>query len=265
MPKSPKKIENKNTAKKSRSLKKVRKKTDKEVSSKLCPIGEHWVRKHPLKVPASKKSPAGVTTRRAHCARNPASKGQITPKEIKNTSKDPSFQSDKKPCPITLRFKSGDAYDDLIAGWVKYWNDVFKLDEPLAPNLVKALIASESGFDRKKLANRKNPKSARGLMQLLDKTRVILGDENGELKGHRMVLTRTDLLDANLNICAGVRWLFYKRLRASAKLGRTASWEEAVAEYKSLSKYLKAGDPRAEELFDRFKKYLSQLELCKKT
>ena len=42
-------------------------------------------------------------------------------------------------------------------------------------------------------------------MQLLDKTCVILGDENGELKEHRMVLTRTDLLDASLNIYAGVR------------------------------------------------------------
>ena len=263
MPKSSKKIENKNTAKKSRS-KKARKQTGKEGSTKLCPIGEHWVRKHPMKVPPSKKSPAGVTTRRAHCARNPTSKGKITPMDIKKIAKDPSFQSDKKPCPIPLRFKSGGAYDDLIAGWVQYWNDVFKLDDPLTPNLVKALIASESGFDRKKLASRKNQKSARGLMQLLDKTRVILGDQKGELKEHHMALTRTDLLDASMNIYAGVRWLFYKKLRASAKLGRNASWEEAVAEYKSLSKDLKAGDPRAEELFDRFKKYLSQLEVCKK-
>ena len=51
---------------------------------------------------------------------------------------------------------------------------------PLEPNLVKALIASESGFNPKLLANRKNPKSARGLMQLLDSTREIIGNPKGE-------------------------------------------------------------------------------------
>src|SRR5437763_727026 len=134
MPKSSKKIENKNTAKKSRSLKKIQKKIGKEASSKLCLIGEHWVRKHPMKVPSSKKSPAGVTTRRAHCARNPASKGKITSKEIKKTAKDPSFQSDKKPCPIPLRFKSGgltmislrDGYSIgmMFLNWMNLWPQI---------------------------------------------------------------------------------------------------------------------------------------------
>ena len=133
MPKLFKKGKNKSTVKKRRPSKKKEKKVSKTISSKKCPIGEHWVRKHPMKVRPSKKSPLGVTQRRGHCARNPASKGKTTPKEIKRISKEPSFQTDKKPCPIDLRFKSGGAYDDLIAGWVQYWNDIFKPDDPLDP------------------------------------------------------------------------------------------------------------------------------------
>jgi hypothetical protein len=92
-----------------------------------------------------------------------------------------------------------------------------------------------------------------------------LGNRKGELKAYHLDLTREDLNDPGTNICAGIRWLFYKRGRASAKLGRQASWEEGVAEYKSLTRKLKARTKsirdRARELFDRFKRYYKQYHL----
>jgi len=109
---------------------------------------------------------------------------------------------------------------DGSISWTKYWNDVLKPSTPLDPDIVKALIASESGFDPTILANKKNKNSARGLMQITNDTRKILGDEKGELKDHYLTLTRDDLNDPSLNICAGIRWLFRKAEIASGLLGR---------------------------------------------
>ncbi len=238
-------------------------------SSKKCLTGSHWVRAHSLTVPPSKKSPEGLTTRTAHCARNPAStKMSFTPKDIQKIASSDKFQSKKKPCALKLKFGDGNTYDDLIAGWTEYWNEIFKPDAPLDPNLVKALIASESSFEHLLLAKPENPASARGLTQITDETRVILGNKKGELKDYYFELSREDLNDPSINICAGIRWLFYKRERASAKLGKAATWEEGVAEYKSLTKKLKAKTKsirtRSQELFDRFKKYYKQYKSCKK-
>jgi len=68
-----------------------------------------------------------------------------------------------------------------------------------------------------------------------------LADEKGELKDHLINLTREDLYDPNLSVCAAIRWLFYKRDRASAKLDRSATWEEGILEYKSYLKLYRAG------------------------
>jgi hypothetical protein len=237
--------------------------------SGTCPIGSHWVRTHPMTVPPSKKNPEGMTTRRAHCARNPASsKVSFSPQDLKKIASTNTFKSQKKPC--ALRPKKGESseFDDLIAGWTQYWNEVFKSDPPLDPNLVKALVKSESTFNPLSLADPKNPASARGLTQITDDTRIILGNRKGELKDYHLDLTREDLNDPSNNICTGIRWLYYKRERASAKLGKQASWEEGVAEYKSLTRKLKAKTKsirdRAQELFDRFKRYYKQYKSCKK-
>ena len=133
----------------------------------------------------------------------------------------------------------------MIAGWAQYWSDVLSPNDPVDPNLVKALIASESGFNPTLLANKRNPNSARGLTQITNGTRKILGDEKGELKEHFVTATRTELNDPNVNICAGVRWLFYKRQRASSKLSRPAAWGEGVAEYKGILKDFGRGQKRA--------------------
>lgn len=264
-------VKKKNVQKK--SSKKVSKKTVKQsVKAKalpihpwrLCPIGEHWVKSHQMKVPVSEKNPNGITIRRSHCAKNSTGKDQLYPDEIKEVS-DRNFKKvTVRPCSIDLEFNKdnqlGSAYDELISGWTKYWNDVFAPQVKLTPNIVKALIASESMFDPKILANKKNSASARGLMQITDGTRKILADEKGELKNHYLTLTREDLNDPSNNICAGVRWLFRKQAIASSLRGKNATWEEAVYEFKSLRS---AKKERAEKLMKRFKDYLDRLIECK--
>jgi hypothetical protein len=61
------------------------------------------------------------------------------------------------------------------------------------------------------------------------------------------------LNDPSNNICAGVRWLFRKQAIASSLLGKNATWEEAVYEFKSLRS---AKKERAEELMKRFNSLL---------
>jgi len=232
-------------------------------SWRLCPSGEHWRRTHPLRIPPSKKNPAGgVAIRHGHCVLNPTGKDQLYPDEIQEMADKNFSKVKKKPCPIDLGFKNrGDQYDDLIAGWTKYWNDVLKPETPLTPDIIKALIASESGFDPKILANTQDKNSARGLMQITNDTRKILGNEKGELKDHYLTLTREDVDDPSNNICAGIRWLFRKQEIASSRLKRTATWEEAVAEFKGARTATKA---RASVLMKRFNEKLEDLRKCRR-
>ena len=130
----------------------------------------------------------------------------------------------------------GNQFDKFIRGWTKYWNETLSPEDPLDPNLVKALIATESSFNPKRTNRQKGVNRAIGLMQVTNGTRKILADEKGELKDRLVNLTENDAFDPILNIAAGVRWLYHKKKLASAKLRRKATWEEAVAEYKSYLK-----------------------------
>jgi len=150
---------------------------------RLCPVGEHWVRTHPLTIPPSRKSPIGkLTTRKGHCACNPTGKDQLYPDEIQEMAEKNFSKVKDKPCPIDLGFDAGSEYDDLIAGWTKYWNEVLQPQVSLEPNIVKALIASESGFREEMLANKNNLNSARGLMQILNSTRKTLVMKKASLR-----------------------------------------------------------------------------------
>lgn len=232
---------------------------------RICPAGEHWVRTHSLHVPPSKKKPEGtITTRRSHCARNPTGKDQLYPDEILEIAERNFSKVKQKPCSLDLGFKEkGNLYDALIAGWTQYWNDVLQPQIRLEPNIVKALIASESSFNSNMLANKKNSNSARGLMQILNSTRKTLGDEKGELQDHFLTITKSELNNPETNICAGIRWLFQKQKLASSFLGREASWEEAVMNYKGKLKS-KPTDPEAEKQRNIFNGYLNRLEKCEK-
>jgi hypothetical protein len=232
---------------------------------RLCPEGQHWVVTHPMHVPPSSTHPNGyITTRHEHCALNPSGKDQFFPDEIKEISNKYFESLKEKPCPLDLGFKNtGNKYDDLIAGWTQYWNDIFNPTNPLDANIVKALIASESGFDPSLLANKKDSNSARGLMQITNETRKILGDEKGEIHDHYITASKEDLNDPSINICAGIRWIIQKQKLASSFLGRNATWEEAILNYKSI---LKKSDSdgskiRLKKIFDNF---LDKLKKCGK-
>lgn len=104
--------------------------------------------------------------------------------------------------------------------------------------------------------------SDRGLMQITDQTQKILADSKGELTDHLINIPQNKMTDANANICAGIRWLFYKKTRASSKWKRDATWREAVAEYKAYTEALMKNKPATGmSVFDSF---LTKLKVPKK-
>ncbi len=121
-------------------------------------------------------------------------------------------------------------YDHLIRGWTKYWNDIFQPDPSLDPDIVKALLASESDF-RADLGKGKKGK-AKGLMQLMPLTLKALQGYRNDLKEHLFEFDEAEIYEPNLHIAAGIRWLFQERIKASRRLKRQATWNEAVENYK---------------------------------
>ena len=196
-----------------------------------CSIGKHFVRKHTIHIPPSKEHPSGKdTTVREHCADNPSHKDELSFDEIQYISK--KYFSTLSGLPtagaLTKVFPKADDYDFEIRGWTQYWNYIFKLDDPLDPDFVKALIGTESSFDLKP----KGTSKAFGLMQLMPETFDILRDVKGELKNYLVRIAHDHYLDASANICSGVRWIFQKKRLADGRVKRTSTWEEAIIEYK---------------------------------
>lgn len=222
------------------------------------------MRAHSLRVPPSKTHPEGTLTNRSeHCARNPSGKDQLYPEEIREIASQNFSSLKNKPCPRSLIVGvDGNKYDDFIAGWVQYWNEILKPDDALDPNLVKALIASESGFNPNSLANKSNSNSARGLRQITNNSRKILGGDHGDLKDHLITVTKAELNDPNINICAGVRWLFEKRHLLSAKLNRPATWIETIWDYKAVK--LAKTKQKAGDIKSKFQNFYEELQKCEK-
>jgi hypothetical protein len=221
---------------------------EKAHSWRLCPVGTHYVREHQEHIPPSKKHPNGeIIIRHAHCAHNPLGKHQkpindiLSFGELKAIAKAHFERLKGPPKANVLDYPRADEIDEQIRGWVMYWNEVFEAQVLLDPNLVKALMASESSF-KPESTNANNPRkigTARGLMQLTDQTlRILHGQEDG-LKDHFLYLSHTEVMEPSANICAGVRWLFLKRAGAKERYSKidpthTVTWEDAVAEYKGV-------------------------------
>jgi len=200
---------------------------------RLCHEGQHWVRDH-----TRSNTKEGV---QGYCRRNRSGKDEIQDLEMDEIASRHFEKLKGPPCPKALGYSQGNKFDTYIRGWTRYWNEVIQPSQPLSPNLVKAIIATESSF-RVRAENPGNKRigKARGLMQVTEESWRILKDEQGELRDHFVVLEQADLLRANQNICAGIRWLFRKREIASSKLKRQATWIETVAEYKAyLRDFLK--------------------------
>lgn len=141
-----------------------------------------------------------------------------------------------------------------IGGWTKYWNEVLNPKVPLDPYLVKALIASESDFNPEAIPPGGGPNSARGLMQVTNDSRRYLADEVEELRDFLVVINKKDITDPNLNIAAGVRWLFRKKQIVESK-NKNATWRDVVVAYKRYQK-----DPQGKQMkkFDNVYKGLKK-------
>lgn len=190
------------------------------------------VHAHPMHVPVTKKNPSGVTIRDQHQKRLPGTYLDLN--EINSIFRDYDRTNIVYPAAGKLpEYKEkSDKFDDQIAVWTNYFNNKFKIVPPLEPNVVKALIASESSFNT----------SARtivaiGIAQITKDTLKILQNPDGEVKEFIFgKIRQKDLENPDIAIPMGVRWLAWKRERAMSKLGRTPTNEEIILEYKGLLK-----------------------------
>lgn len=213
------------------------------------------VRTHPRKVRVSPKNPDGVTIVDRHPRRvhGPA----LAADEIRKIAASRSRKGIVYPTADNLKFPDGNKYDELIAVWVDYFNEVFGIthpNAPLDPDLIKALIASESGF---KTAPRNQ--KAIGITQITRGTLKALLDPEGEAKGFIFKnIRQKDLRDPEIAIPMGIRWIFRKKRLAAGKLGRPPTADEVVLEYKGLlksrSKYQEKALKNFRENYARLKK-----------
>jgi predicted nucleotidyltransferase len=217
---------------------------------RICPYGQHWVVRHP-RLPMGRQ----IQDVDGHCRKNPSGKDHLKGDEIDLISKNPLFQQ-TRPLPLSYSGKEkiqyANAHDTLIAGWCKYWNEIFKPDKPVDPNFIKALIESESRFNPLAMAKNKIVGPARGLIQLTEQTWKILKDRKGEIKDHYVDLNKNELFDPSKNICAAIRWLFRKREILQKRLSRSPEWVETIAEYKGLGPDLKKKGPKSIKVMNDF-------------
>lgn len=192
------------------------------------------VRSHPLHVPVSEKNPTGITIRDEHLRRLEGT--YLDTDQIASILKSYDRKAILYPTKgkLTEKYKAADKYDDIIAVWTDYFNKKFRAIPVLDPDVVKALIASESSFNPDPLRNRK---IALGIAQVTKKTLLLLQDQNGEAKEFIFKdIRQKDLKDPNISIPMAVRWLHRKRETAENKLKRVPSHEEIILEYKGLLK-----------------------------
>lgn len=236
---------------------------------RLCPKGKHWVNPHPLTIPRSQTNPQPYKTpRKGHCASNPKKKNSkvvsdyLKPDEMHLIAQEHFSNLKTLPSAHKLsEFPDADRYDQIIGGWTQYWNEIFKPKDILDPNFIKALIASESSFNLKpKAQNAGAAGHAHGFIQLTDQAIRILSDRNShEIKDHLIELSKEQASDANVSVCAGIRWLFHKRRLASNRLKRDATWEEAVIEYKGYAKQMKSSPRTIPKGIQRLREYYGRL------
>jgi hypothetical protein len=91
---------------------------------------------------SAKKSPTGITVRDRHTRRLKGT--YLDREEIESVFKSYDRKGIAFPASKKLEHKNSDKYDELIAVWTDYFNKKFEANPPLDPDVVKALIASES-------------------------------------------------------------------------------------------------------------------------
>ena len=203
------------------------------------------VRQHPMHVPVSEKNPSGTTIRDRHLRRLKGTYLDFT--EVEEIFKNYDRKNIIYPAKNKLTQPNSDKYDEIIAVWCDYFNKKFSTNPPLEPNVVKALIASESDF----ILDPKNPK-ATGMTQITPETLKALLDPNGEVKEFIFKnIRKKDLKNPSVAIPMAVRWLSRKKRLAEGKLGRPATAEEIILEYKGL---LKSKTQFKDKALEKFRK-----------
>ena len=203
------------------------------------------VREHPRQVPLSPKNPDGTTIVDEHLRRLHGT--YLDPEEIKSVFANFDRKGLVYPASGKLeKYKNSDTFDEAIAVWTDYFNKKFGANPPLDPDVIMALIASESGFRVDPPEN----KIALGIAQITKPTLKILQDPKGEAKDFIFSKIRQkDLKDPNIAIPMATRWLFRKKETAKKKLGREPDAEELILEYKGLLKSKSAYKNSALEKF----------------
>jgi hypothetical protein len=192
------------------------------------------VKEHPRKVPVSKKNPNGVTIVDKHPRRLDGT--FLDRKEIGKIAKSYELKTLIYPKSGKLKIYPDSEYGHVrlrvMAIWTDYFNKKFPSESLLDPDVVKALIGSESDFKLDPV----NPK-AFGIAQMTKQTFKALQDPKGEVKDFIFTkFTLKDLRDPTVAIPMAIRWLFRKKRLAQGKLGREANAEEIILEYKGLLK-----------------------------
>lgn len=208
------------------------------------------VRTHPRHIKPSAKNPSGITIVDEHLRRLPGT--YLDEEEIYKIAIGYNLKNITRPSKSNK--PSENLYDDLISIWTDYFNTLFNINPPLDPNMVKALIGSESDFQ----LDPKNP-LAIGITQITKETLKIIHDPKGEAKDFIFNnINQKDLKNPALAIPIAVRWLAYKKTRAESKLGRPATHEEIILEYKGLLKsktdYKKSALKKYRGLYEKFNK-----------
>ena len=201
------------------------------------------VREHLRRVPISRKNPAGKTTVDRHLR---YIEGQyLDLVSIERIFKNYVKKNILYPAKGKLLLPNEDKYNEYIAVWIDYFNRKLDLRSPLEPNILKALIASESTFKSDAINGK-----AVGLTQVTTDTLKILQDLRGESKDFVFKdIRKKDLKNPNVSIALGARWLAYKKQYADKILKRTATSDEVIQVYKGIL------NDKSETAIDIMKKY----------
>lgn len=217
-----------------------------------CPLGKHWVSAH-SRTRESSRGIAYVQNVRGHCRTNRSHLDHLYRDDIREIAEKHFSKLTGPPAKDDFEFfDKGNKYDHLIRGWTQYWNDVLKPKDPLDPDAVKALIATESSFNPNAWNHKKGKDGAHGLMQVLNGSVQLLKNPK-ELRDHFVNLDEDDMTDSNMSICAGIRWLFRKKQILESEAKKPMSWREAIIKYKKAEK----------KHIDRFDKYYRRLKKLK--
>ncbi len=109
---------------------------------RLCPLGQFYRKGGIVRTYAQEDGKViHQHPRHGGCVHSKSGKDFLCPEEIKKIAKNHFNNKNlNRPCPNDSEGTKSDLYDDLIAGWTQYWNDIFNPKIPLDPNFVKALI-----------------------------------------------------------------------------------------------------------------------------